>query len=389
LEAELAVKFGLDAETIALLDRMPGTMRAEVVEGMRQALGMLDVSVDRYLKEIDLLLDKQIDAVACSVDGRVITLGDELQKLGGKAHAPTRDVSRKWERLQKSAYGRTATPLSIRLGYADLIDEIAGRLCNVGARPSRETEAELKELQDRIGVAWRTWRRMGESCASPRACVLESQWHAEEVIQRDPRDSTAVNAAALLAEMEVPVTDKAWKTRWWMDLRPFEKAMAHAHQVEDLVAAARAKRIRDANALVEPFKAPLAAELTTIANAGVPTFTRCTSRGTQEQMLSILGGNAPRSQTIQAARNIASESETDVDEVAALHDQVHASAKARLWYAHDEIMKLWTGAIRHSDRSRDDENEMCGDHRIAAVQRANYHSACHIDGPRCNAFGPR
>src|SRR5215469_15625259 len=72
---------GLDDRTLDLLNRLPKEVREQIVNAVRDALPILDKSVNAYLAKVDEILDHQINHAQCSVTG-VIAEVARRAKLG-------------------------------------------------------------------------------------------------------------------------------------------------------------------------------------------------------------------------------------------------------------------------------------------------------------------
>ncbi len=58
---------GLDDKTRALIATLPKDVRVQVMILIEQALPLIDISVQKYLDQVDIILDKQINHLECAV----------------------------------------------------------------------------------------------------------------------------------------------------------------------------------------------------------------------------------------------------------------------------------------------------------------------------------
>ncbi|SMD00359.1 hypothetical protein [Rhizobium sp. RU36D] len=61
LEAEV----GLDAKTIAFLNRFPSEVRVQIVQTLKDSLPLIDKSVSGYISQVDAVISSSIDQAAC------------------------------------------------------------------------------------------------------------------------------------------------------------------------------------------------------------------------------------------------------------------------------------------------------------------------------------
>lgn len=67
----LSVEVGMDKPTRDLLNSMPANVRAEVVKAVNESRTLIDESVEKYLKKIDEIMEKQVASLACRTDASI------------------------------------------------------------------------------------------------------------------------------------------------------------------------------------------------------------------------------------------------------------------------------------------------------------------------------
>ncbi|MGO6692503.1 hypothetical protein ACCS54_18920 [Rhizobium johnstonii] len=167
--AGIDVEAGLDAATRDFLQKLPENIRKEIVTAVRQSLDIADVHVASYLAQLDALLTKQINDVACkSATATELITSTIAERIFNSRNTPVQDLRNDFEAIRDS-FRRRDNPEVYRLRYADLYARSVVTYCRVAlAIPAQE---EVIRIQSEIRPLWNAWKRLDGQCSEARDCL--------------------------------------------------------------------------------------------------------------------------------------------------------------------------------------------------------------------------
>src|SRR5262249_31334485 len=116
--------FGLDDKTINFIESLPKEMREQIIELLKQALPLINGSVDRVLDRVNDILNNQINNIECGTIAAGEKLGDDLKKavslglLGSKKQVATLEDDKK--RIVEG-FSFTDDPGTYAVRYSDFL----------------------------------------------------------------------------------------------------------------------------------------------------------------------------------------------------------------------------------------------------------------------------
>ncbi|MCZ8256099.1 MAG: hypothetical protein O9327_10585 [Polaromonas sp.] len=204
--ANVNVEAGLNQATRDLLKGLPEEVRKQAILALKEALPLIDMSVEKYLAKVDEILSKQLLAVDCTIDGAVFkALSQAGAKLNPFKTFPTdlEDLRAAAKKYHSKAKWSDTTEMHVdRLG--DLINASRSIACASKGNPISYPLAE-KIGSDLTETATLFLRINDKACSDPQACVEAARNQVSANLQvADKRDVAAAKAAERLSAVKVP-----------------------------------------------------------------------------------------------------------------------------------------------------------------------------------------
>ena len=204
--ANVNVEAGLNQATRDLLKGLPEEVRKQAILALREALPLIDMSVEKYLAKVDEILSKQLMAIDCTIDGAVFkALSQAGAKLNPFKTFPTdlEDLRAAAKKYKSKARWSDTTEMHVdRLG--DLINASRSIACASKGNPISYPQVE--EIgADLTEVATLFLRINDKTCSDPQACVESARAQVSASLQAaDKRDLVSAKAADRLSAVKVP-----------------------------------------------------------------------------------------------------------------------------------------------------------------------------------------
>lgn len=239
LKAEARATAGLDAETRALIERMPKEIKEQTLDLLQKALPMLDVSVEAYLKQVDKIISGQLVHASCTIQGTLQgSIGVFKSALPFQSTpAPVTKISEEWSAL-KTQFKASTQPATYISSYADFLANTVVTACQVEG--SEEAVRSIETYQADARARWQAWRRVGGDCKAADECAaMAHEAVSRFVFEADPRDRQTARADERLTNYVKPKAG-GWFTAFRQE--PFEDAILYSYRIQDSVSAARSGR---------------------------------------------------------------------------------------------------------------------------------------------------
>jgi hypothetical protein len=272
--ASLDATVGLDGPTRDLIARMPNEIREQTLKLLREALPLIDQSVQGYLERANKIVDQQIDHFACAVTGAVAAAGSTIkQQVLGTRATPVQDLEADWRSLE-TQFGSTVDPHDLMTSYADFLYRATVTSCQVAAVP--QASKQVATVQSDMRRRWAMWSRVDGRCKTPAECLRLIHGEVGQLVTKsDGRDVAAVNGKQRYSKVSLPPTPgviaRAFGT---FSLKPLEDPLWELISIVDQVAVAR------------QFRESVGRQLLTSAKAQIDQITK-----TLDQARPMLGGN--------------------------------------------------------------------------------------------------
>jgi len=264
---------GLDGPTQALIAGLPQNVREQIIKTLQEALPLLDQSIQKYLAQVNQILDSQINNAQCSMDGIVAEVDRRLHLPGARTKGPLeifdKDTKGELDRLGRyddaTFYGKV---------YGDIFYDASVTLCemkiangNGNFLPEANRYRKLNNL----------WLRLSGTCSSPRNCIAkEVQVTHDFITSSDPRDVAAADALTRFTAVASSLPENPWPWQTF-NPQPYEDTLAKLLDIQDetnlakVVRTAReAASIADARQILDALDAKSAAAQTILTPK--PTF---------------------------------------------------------------------------------------------------------------------
>ncbi|UIJ82425.1 hypothetical protein [Rhizobium leguminosarum] len=203
--ARLEAEVGLDAKTIAFLNRFPSEVRVQIVQTLKESLPLIDKSVEGYITQVNGVISSSIDQAACRSTVPIGVLFDEVKDLvlpGEYKSKPVETLTNDFAEIA-SDFSAKSTPHDYRMVYSDFLHRAAITGCQAGLSP--ETVAEISVLQQMARPKWNLWLRLDGVCTNADACLTWLRKDLDETIAKaDPRDVAVVNGSSRLTALKSP-----------------------------------------------------------------------------------------------------------------------------------------------------------------------------------------
>jgi hypothetical protein len=242
---------GLDAPTRELIEHLPRELREQVIEGLKEALPLIDEHATEYLSKANDVIDAQINHASCAALGTTQGITRIFgATLTGTSPKPIGDMDKEWEKTRER-YGLRSSPHDIVIAYADFLALAALTSCEVAS----SVEARETVALDQSAARWRwdVWKRVVDECSVSKACMgLVSMEVHGTIKSADPADLLRVNAVKRLKTLDdTPIPDPGWLTQaadavgmMHVSLGLYEERMSQLYRIENDVLISRLARGR-------------------------------------------------------------------------------------------------------------------------------------------------
>ncbi|BCM19183.1 hypothetical protein [Mesorhizobium sp. J8] len=167
--ADLEATVGLDQKTREFVDGLPKEVREQILGLLKDALPLIDQSINTYMFRVNEILDKQINHIECAAVGTGEVLGADLKSSLPGMHPPE-----PVENLQKDkdntvgSFKANTKPNTYAQAYADFLYRAAVTSCQVGF--ADQAGVEVAELQTDVRPRWEVWHRVNGTCNDAAGC---------------------------------------------------------------------------------------------------------------------------------------------------------------------------------------------------------------------------
>jgi hypothetical protein len=244
---------GLDKSTRDFIAGLPSQVREQVMQLLKDALPLIDTSVDKYLTKVDDILNRQIDHLQCSIVGVGTTLGAELKQaitLGAIKPQPYGQLIEDWKQTSKDFYYGD-NPHRYRAAYTDFLYRAQVTYCQTSM--SAETAQGVAELQAQARPKWGLWLRLEGQCANAEQCFDSTLAQTSKLIgASNPLDRSSVGAPARIAQVVRP-SPPSWLAQLInskFDPAEYETQLRALLSIQDALAVAAKARENVASELV-------------------------------------------------------------------------------------------------------------------------------------------
>lgn len=246
--ARLEAEVGLDAKTIAFLNRLPSEVRAQIVQTLRESLPLIDKSVEAYITQVRGVISSSIDQAACKstavLSGIIDQVKDSVLPSGYKSK-PVETLTNDFADVVTD-FSANSTPHDFRMAYSDFLHRAAITACQAGLSP--ETVAEISILQQTARPKWNLWVRLDGECEAANACLSWLRKNIDDTVAKaDQRDVMAINGLTRLTTLKLPMNPGLYdKVRRIIYPGPYEDAFAELYSIRDGILVA--EKVRHASA---------------------------------------------------------------------------------------------------------------------------------------------
>lgn len=253
-KSEVEIVAGLDEPTRQLIEKLPAEVRTQLLQGVREALPLIENSVDKFAKRFDQLVSDTLLKAACTTKGLSSTMPAlAIESLLGKKPKEAVVELHEWYRDRGSRFAAwTAKDISVH--YAGYLERATTVAC-VTSDP--ETLLRLDSFKTDARVRAVTWREIETSCKTPSEC-MNSRYQGVKVFlaRADRRDIEYTRASQEFAVVKNEFSSPGWiaKTKDYIGiakLQPvwieYEPELIKIRAIEMGINAARS--LRTGNAL--------------------------------------------------------------------------------------------------------------------------------------------
>lgn len=175
------VTVGLDETTRRLIQGLPDEVKKQVLDLLRQALPLIDTSVEKYLNRVDEIVSNQVNHLQCAGQGFAKGTVEEVSAaIKGRPPTPLLTLQKQFEDRESAFESRPLIHLAIE--YEDFLGRAAVTACQV---VSEKTNTDrVASLQAKARPRWRIWYDLEDKCDSPQACLNLRYSHLKELIER-------------------------------------------------------------------------------------------------------------------------------------------------------------------------------------------------------------
>lgn len=239
LGVQIDATVGLDAPTRELIDRLPDKVHEQVINTLKEALPLLDTSVDKYLGKVNEILDHQLNHSQCAIAG---VIGEADRRLKNLVSVRDKGPLELFDAFEKSELGRIRESTNAELYskiYGDIFYEATITYCMMEISGSA-INAEAAENKYRVLNF--NWLRLKGSCGAASDCAAKLRKATERFLREsDARDVNGVQATPQLAKVADP--DSGW--HWWwssFDPKPYDLAVGQLLDIQTQVQVSKAHR---------------------------------------------------------------------------------------------------------------------------------------------------
>jgi hypothetical protein len=233
--AGISATVGLDDRTLDLLNRLPKEVREEIVNALRDALPILDKSVNAYLAKVNEILDRQINHAQCSMTGVVADVARRA-KLG-REKGPL-ELFDEYEKNELGQLKQSSTAASYATVTGDISYEATVTYCEMQISTSAMNISGAENKYRKLNFIW---FRLKDSCGTAIDCLQKQLSITDALVKNsDRRDVQAVDAARQLSAVRRPVTPR-WFTAF--DPKPYESALSQLLNIQDELSLAKLRRV--------------------------------------------------------------------------------------------------------------------------------------------------
>ena len=216
----LEATVGLDEKTRNFIREMIPEVRAQMLGLLKDALPLVDQSVEKYMSRVDDILTKQVNNLQCTLVGTGKILGADLKSLiTGRNPAPIQNLKND-EQTTVVSFSVNDAPGTYERRYADFLANAAVTRCQVGIAP--EGSASVAKIQGNIRPRWMVWYRLDGICPNAELCFdyLRDQ-ATQKITSSDARDTAKVHANDKLQTVAKPALP-GFLTRFFTKYDPSE-----------------------------------------------------------------------------------------------------------------------------------------------------------------------
>ncbi|MBJ8476492.1 hypothetical protein [Acinetobacter bereziniae] len=210
LEARLIA--GLDAETRALIERMPANVRKEFIKALEDGLPLIDKSVHSYLEHVNKIAAERIDQTRCAVIGTTKVILPEFREVYlGIPNTPMTNITEKYNNLSK-VFKVKSNPNFYRTNYIEFIAraEHSGCVFVTNGKPWMY----IKELSNQASDRFNIWDRLNGKCDNAYNCYKDLYADVKIFLESsNPKDLVSANVNASERFNSLPLADKFKPTK--------------------------------------------------------------------------------------------------------------------------------------------------------------------------------
>jgi len=210
---------------------------------------LIDTSVQKYLDQVNTILDTQLTHLECVAIGTGQVLGADLKSSLPFA-SPPEPVETLEEDTEKMINGFSVddAPVMYSQRYSDLLYRGATTSCQVSISP--QASVEVSAIIENVRPRWTVWYRLNGKCANAKACYSQVLTETSTAVSRaDERDVEAVSAHTRLMHIASPSFPYRFLGKW--DPTFVENTMKELLSIQDGISAAKLAREAVANAYAE------------------------------------------------------------------------------------------------------------------------------------------
>jgi hypothetical protein len=193
VSAKLKLEAGLDERTRALIQGMPKEVREQAILALKEALPLIDESVEKYLAEVDVIVTRQLATIDCSINGITKTTIEELMagfKFWKEGPTMVEDLRSRANKLP-SRFNWKSSPEDYRIFYGDTLQAARTVACANKDTPTSYKEVEV--IRNRLTNDVLPFERLrGNVCTTSESCIRSLKAAiSEEIKKADARDLQA------------------------------------------------------------------------------------------------------------------------------------------------------------------------------------------------------
>lgn len=236
------------------LERLPDTIKRALIEGLTEALPLIDQRVDRYLEKIEETSVRLLSQTRCVIQGSGADFGDSLAQalaniipfLPIPNSQPTQEAVDDFRKVRQQIGLNQSAEINI-IRYSDLWHRTRKRFCEVtdhlGANsPSAVASQYVSGLLLRTQRKLLDWYMVGGDCGGLQACFERRYGEVRDFIaSSDPKDREKINAESLFADIQQPRVTHGFA----FSLDEFEQAFLKLNNIElALIGARHVRHVR-------------------------------------------------------------------------------------------------------------------------------------------------